>query len=86
MKEFGSRLKRAVKVFAATMSSREYKAAEKKIAGPHCEGEEFAEGNAQLNTAGMTCVGFDWANKSATTLACDKCGRIQWYLDRPDKI
>ena len=58
----------------------------KRICCEHCGHAEFNEGSAQLNTAGMTFLGLDWANRTATTLMCAACGRIQWYGKRPDRI
>ena len=58
----------------------------KRIRCDHCGNMEFKEGSAQLNTAGMTFLGLDWANRTATTLMCAACGRIQWYGQRPDRI
>lgn len=44
-----------------------------------CGKEWFVLGNALLNTAGMSFLGLDWANRSAYTLTCARCGRIEWY-------
>lgn len=57
----------------------------KKIECPHCGNDKFARSSAQLNSTGMTFVGLDWADRSATTLACTQCGRIEWFLRRPEK-
>ncbi|NQT13384.1 MAG: hypothetical protein HQ582_11580 [Planctomycetes bacterium] len=62
-----------------------YSAGGKPIVCEHCGQQEFDEGQAQLNTAGMTFFGLDWANKNATTLMCDACGRIHWYGVRPER-
>jgi hypothetical protein len=48
--------------------------------------KELDHGPAQLNTAGMTLLNLDWANRSATILACERCGRIEWFLQPPDRI
>lgn len=53
---------------------------------PQCGHEHFSEGSAQLNTAGMTFLGLDWADRSATILICKQCGRIEWYMQRPTVI
>jgi len=58
----------------------------KKIVCPHCEGDTFAEGEALLNTAELTLLRLDWANKSATTLTCRECGRILWFMKRPERM
>jgi predicted nucleic-acid-binding Zn-ribbon protein len=46
----------------------------------HCGGNAFDERSAQLNTAGATFVGLDWANKNATVLVCQNCGHLEWFL------
>lgn len=57
-----------------------YEVAGRQVVCPHCGGVEFDESQAQLNTAGMTFLGFDWANRSATVLVCRACGHIEWFL------
>jgi uncharacterized protein len=85
MANIGKALKSAAKAMVDSMGPGQYIAAGKKIECPHCGGDEFAQGKAQLNTAGMTFFEVDWANKSATTLACTKCGSIQWYIKEPER-
>lgn len=46
----------------------------------HCGGEEFDERSAQLNTAGLSFLDLDWANRSATVLVCKHCGHLEWFL------
>lgn len=58
----------------------------RRVTCPHCGGEDFAEGSAQLNTAGMTFLELDWANKSAHTLMCAQCSRIEWFGQAPDRL
>lgn len=58
----------------------------KTIRCPHCGNDTFAEGRAQLNTAGMTFFNLDWANRSAVTLACAECGRIEWFMQEPERV
>ncbi len=48
---------------------------------PHCSGVSFTKSKAQLNTAGMSLMNLDWANRSATVLICDACSKIEWFLD-----
>jgi DNA-directed RNA polymerase subunit RPC12/RpoP len=57
--------------------------AEKAVACPHCAHNRFYEGRALLNTAGMTFFKLDWANQSAATLTCTRCGHIAWFLEDP---
>lgn len=86
MGRFGRAFKRAGKAFAGTMGPGQYTASAKKVTCPHCNEDVFAEGTAQLNTWGMTLLSLDWANRSATTLACTQCGHVQWFLKRPERI
>ncbi|MFC1554337.1 zinc ribbon domain-containing protein [candidate division KSB1 bacterium] len=58
----------------------------KQVQCPHCRNNQFEKGSAQLNTAGMSFMNLDWANKSATTLACTSCGFIQWFIIEPERI
>ncbi len=46
----------------------------------HCGGVSFDKSKAQLNTAGLSFLDLDWANRSATVLICDTCGKIEWFL------
>jgi hypothetical protein len=41
---------------------------------------------AQLNTAGLSFFNLDWANRSAATLTCAMCGRIEWFLADPEEV
>lgn len=52
----------------------------KELICSHCGSKHFDEQEAQLNTAGMTFLGLDWANKSATVYICKTCGRLEWFL------
>lgn len=86
MANFGKALKRASKAFADSTGPGNYAAAGKKITCPHCKATIFAEGSALLNTFAMSLMDIDWADNSATTLACINCGYIQWFLKRPERI
>lgn len=46
----------------------------------HCGGREFSKGEAMLNTAGLTFLDLDWANRSATVLTCKNCGHLEWFV------
>ncbi len=77
MGKFFDALKSGIK--AATDSGpQRYTLEDRLVHCPHCGHDEFAEGRAQLNTAGMSY-------RSATTLACAECGRIQWFLQAPER-
>ena len=87
MSRFLSRLGDAVK--AGIDGAKEaggaghYEIAGARVACPQCGHDTFIEGTAQLNTAGLTFLDLDWANRSATTLVCCRCSYIAWFLDAP---
>ena len=56
----------------------------KPVGCSHCAYDRFVEGRAQLNTAGMTFFDLEWASRSAATLACTRCGHIEWFLEDPE--
>lgn len=58
----------------------------KPVICAQCGGREFNEASALLNTPGMTFMGLDWANRTATILCCTRCGRIDWYLHQPEEV
>ena len=64
----------------------QYVVAGKRVSCAHCGHDHFVEGRAQLNTAGMSFLNLDWANRSAATLACTSCGRIEWFLSDPEEV
>ena len=66
--------------------TQHYQVAGKEVRCPHCEGNNFDGASALLNTAGLTLLGLDWANRSAHLLICTACGRIDWFLQKPDRI
>jgi predicted nucleic-acid-binding Zn-ribbon protein len=86
MDNFWKALKRGAKAAVDSFGPGEYVVEGKSVTCPHCGNQEFTEGSAQLNTAGMTFVGLDWANKSAYTLLCSKCGRIEWFMQKPKRL
>lgn len=63
-----------------------YAVADQPVACAQCGYEEFVLGEALLNTVGMTLVGLDWANRSAYTLMCAQCGKMDWYGIEPTVI
>ena len=79
-------VKRGVRAIVEGEGPSEYIAVDKVVMCPHCEHTEFIQGSAQLNSAGMSFLGLDWANKSATTLMCDRCGFIMWFGISPNRI
>ena len=56
----------------------------KPVACAHCAHDRFVEGHAQLNTAGLSFLNLDWANRTAATLMCTRCGHIAWFLEAPE--
>ena len=36
-----------------------------------------------MNTRGLTFMGWDWANKAARCLVCERCGYIHWFAPLP---
>jgi hypothetical protein len=86
MADLGKAFKRAAGAFADSFGPSEFAAGGKKILCDHCGASKFAEGSALLNTAGMTFAHLDWADTSAATLACTNCGKLQWFLKKPERI
>lgn len=66
--------------------SQRYQVAGKKVACPHCGEDNFDTGTAMLNTAGMTLLGLDWADRSAHLLICTSCSRVEWFLQAPERV
>ncbi len=46
-----------------------------------CDNTTFYKREAQLNTAAMSLLDLDWANKSATCYVCSSCTHIEWFLE-----
>jgi hypothetical protein len=86
MTHWGRAVKKGVQAFTDSFGPGEFTAGGKKVMCDQCGASEFMPGSAQLNTAGMTFAGLDWADKSASTLACIRCGKIQWFLKKPEKL
>ena len=58
-----------------------YEVADRIVDCSHCGSKRFEKSTAQLNTAGLTFLGLDWANRNATILICARCGHIEWFLE-----
>ncbi len=71
MPNFWKALKSAAKGFTDASSPGEYTAAGKTVL---------------LNTKIMTFFDFDWADPSASTLACANCGYVQWFARKPERL
>jgi predicted nucleic-acid-binding Zn-ribbon protein len=63
-----------------------YQIMNKIIICPNCGHDKFEMKDVLLNTAGMSFLGLDWANRSASALICTNCTRIEWYLNKPNSI
>jgi hypothetical protein len=85
MKRFFSAFAAGATAMSEPSPGDRFEVAGKAVRCQHCGGEQFVEGRAQLNTAGMTFLKLDWANRSAATLACVTCGRIEWFLADPEE-
>jgi len=53
---------------------------------PHCGGDTFEGRPVQLNTRVLTFLKLDWMNRTATALACQRCGMIQWFAREPVRL
>lgn len=83
---FMNRFSRGFKGAAAAVRADEYLVQAKKAKCIHCGGEQFECGEALLNTAAMSFLNLDWANKSASILICKRCSYIMWFASAPQKI
>jgi uncharacterized protein len=63
--------------------SRRFEAGGAPILCAHCRSDEFSRREILLNTRGLTFLKLDWLNRSATVLACAKCGLIQLFAVSP---
>ena len=85
MGRFFRALKVGVESMGEAPAGERYIVAGKSVTCAHCTHDRFVEGRAQLNTAGLTFFNLDWANRSAATLTCTACGRIEWFLSDPQE-
>jgi hypothetical protein len=86
MGQFFTAVKRGLEAMGEAPTGERYSVAGRSVSCGHCQHDHFVEGRAQLNTAGMTFLNLDWANRSAATLTCTACGRIEWFLADPEEI
>ena len=82
---FFTAVKKGMQAMGEAPAGEPYTVAGKQVICPHCSRNRFVEGRAQLNTAGLTFLNLDWANRSAATLTCTSCGRIEWFLADPEE-
>lgn len=79
-----SLFKRMKKAYQAGFGPSRFQAAGQIIHCPHCGRDIFEQSRALLNTSGLTLLGLDWLNQSASILICHHCGYIQWWKDSPE--
>ena len=63
-----------------------YSVAGKRVKCSHCGNETFGQGSALLNTRALTFFNLDWANRAANLLICQTCGKVEWFLEQPEKL
>ena len=85
MANFFASLANGIQSMGDTPEGERYTVADIPVTCAHCKHDHFVEGRAQLNTAGMTFFNLDWANRSAATLTCPACGRMEWFLSDPEE-
>jgi hypothetical protein len=47
-----------------------------------CGNGQFATMQYMLNTQGLTLLGWDGFNRTATCHVCENCGFIHWFAQR----
>ncbi len=52
----------------------------------HCSSDLFEHGEAQLNTALLSFLDLDFANRSANILICTQCGYVHWFYNQIDRL
>lgn len=60
--------------------NHEYEIVGIQVKCSHCGAREFDESEALLNTAGLSFLDLDWANRSASVLQCKNCGHLEWFV------
>jgi predicted nucleic-acid-binding Zn-ribbon protein len=86
MAKFFDAVRRGFKAMADANGPGRFAVEGKAVTCPHCGHDTFAEGSILLNTVGMTFFGLDWANRTASTLMCAQCGRIEWFGQKPERV
>lgn len=83
---FIRKLGKGLKGAMDAVNSDEFTVNNVKVKCTHCQHQHFESGEAQLNTAGLTFLNLDWANRSASVLVCKKCSFIMWFADTAKKV
>ncbi|WNF38350.1 zinc ribbon domain-containing protein [Bacillaceae bacterium IKA-2] len=75
--------KRFFKLFAKnikeSLGAGHYQSVGISITCMHCQYDKFEHGHAQLNTALLSFLNLDFANRTANTLTCHRCGFVHWF-------
>ncbi len=50
-----------------------------------CGHDRFVRGDARLYSTGMAWFNLTWTGASAVTLACERCGRVDFFLQDPEE-
>ncbi len=74
-----SAIKRGFRAASNSQGPQAFQVAEKQVICNHCNNSLFYQSNALMNTAGLTFMNLDWANKSANVLTCSNCGNALWF-------
>ena len=53
-----------------------------KLTCPVCSSTQFWTRKTLMNTAGLSFLDLDWANRNASNYVCDRCGYVYWFLER----
>jgi predicted nucleic-acid-binding Zn-ribbon protein len=69
-----------------SMGPGQYQANGIQVTCVHCQYDRFESGQALLNTALATFFKLDFANRSAITLTCNRCGYIHWFNRKVNRI
>lgn len=86
MGRFFNAVKAGVRGAMSQMGPGRFRAAGRPITCQHCGDTRFQRHEAQLNSAGSSAVGVDWADRSGVALACVTCGLIQWFARDPERV
>jgi predicted nucleic-acid-binding Zn-ribbon protein len=84
MSRIGTALKAGVRSAMKGPDGEEFVVEGRRVRCTHCGGTSFVARQAQLNTAGLSFLDLDWANKSGTALVCVRCSLIQWFANKPE--
>jgi len=77
-------LSRATKALVESPGPGTFVAAGKPVRCPHCGHDSFIEARIVLNTVAKSTPFVD-IGKSATSLSCDECGRVEIFIVAPER-